>query len=113
MEFNEYQKEALQFASYPQRGNNLIYPALGLCGEAGEAVDKIKKIWRDQEISNGDGYSKEQKIELAKELSDVLWYLAALASELDFPLDYIAALNIAKLKDRHLRGVIKSEGDSR
>ena len=49
MQFNKYQKEAVALAIYGA-GNKIIYPALGLCGEAGEVADKIKKVLRD---SNG------------------------------------------------------------
>ncbi len=113
MKFNEYQEKAYELAQYPQSGANIIYPALGLAGETGEAVDKIKKIWRNQGVSNGKIYTSEQTVELAKELGDVLWYLAAICSELDIELEDVASLNIEKLTSRRERGVIKSEGDNR
>ena len=111
--FNEYQEAARQFADYPQRGLNAVYPALGLVGEAGEAADKVKKIWRNHGTMSAGSYSSEQCRELAKELGDVLWYIAALAFELGYTLEQIAALNVAKLTDRKERNVIKSEGDNR
>lgn len=111
--FEQYQRDALEFAQYPQYGVNLIYPALGLAGEAGEAVDKIKKIWRNQGLTSIFGYSAEQKRALALEISDVLWYVAALASEMGIPLEEIATMNVAKLRDRVVRNVVKSEGDNR
>jgi NTP pyrophosphatase (non-canonical NTP hydrolase) len=111
--FREYQEHALETASYPQQGSNLIYPALKLSGEAGEAADKVGKIWRNQGLTSRHGYSFEQKIELAKEIGDALWYIAALAYELDIPMETIAAMNITKLRDRRERNVIMSEGDNR
>lgn len=113
MNFQEYQEQALEFAQYPQMGANILYPALGLAGESGEAVDKIKKIWRNQGITNGLIYSDAQKLELIKEIGDVLWYAAAMAYELQIPLNTIAVTNIEKLRDRVSRGVVKSEGDNR
>ena len=113
MNFTEYQEQANELAQYPSVGANVVYPALGLAGEAGEAVDKVKKIWRNQGISNAGVYSDSQKLELAKELGDVLWYIAAFAFELKIPLNTIATMNIAKLQDRRERNVIKSEGDNR
>ncbi len=113
MNFTEYQELANATAQYPQQGNNAIYPALGLTGEAGEAADKVKKIWRNQGISNASAYSTEQKTELAKELGDVLWYIAAFAYELKIPMNTIAVMNIEKLQDRVARNVVLSEGDNR
>jgi NTP pyrophosphatase (non-canonical NTP hydrolase) len=113
MDFNEYQVFAGETAQYPQEGNNMAYPMMGLSGEAGEALDKVKKIWRNQGTYNAKVYNPEQRIEIAKELGDVLWYLAAAASELGYTLDIIAQMNIAKLRSRRERGVILSEGDNR
>ena len=113
MNFNEYQEAALGTATYPDIGNNLIYPALGIAGEAGETADKIKKYWRNFGHTKASQLTTEQSIELVKELGDVLWYIAALASELDYPLEFIAERNIEKLLDRRARGVVKSEGDNR
>jgi NTP pyrophosphatase (non-canonical NTP hydrolase) len=113
MTLNEYQQAALETAQYPDRGNNVIYPSLGLAGEAGEAVDKVKKIWRNLGITSGREYLATQRLELAKEIGDVMWYVAALADEIGFDLESVAAMNMAKLKDRKERGVIKSEGDNR
>lgn len=82
-----------------------IYPALGLCGEAGEFADKIKKTWR-----NGTPLDKRAAL---LELGDVLWYLSACARDLGSSLEEVAAMNVAKLLDRRARGVLKSEGDNR
>jgi NTP pyrophosphatase (non-canonical NTP hydrolase) len=90
-----------------------LYPALGLAGEAGETVDKIKKLWRNKGKTEGDQLESDERQELIKEIGDVLWYLAALATELGYPLEAVAMLNIQKLQDRQARGVIKSEGDNR
>jgi NTP pyrophosphatase (non-canonical NTP hydrolase) len=111
--FQEYQEAALETAQYPQFGSNLVYPALKLAGEAGEAADKVGKIWRNQGLTSVTGYSVEQKEALAKEVGDVLWYITALAYELGYGLDQIATGNIEKLRDRRDRGVIKGEGDNR
>jgi NTP pyrophosphatase (non-canonical NTP hydrolase) len=113
MNFNEYQHAALQTADYPYKGRNLLYPALGLTGEAGETADKIKKYWRNFGITSGKQLNDEQRSELIRELGDVTWYCAALASELGISLETIAHINIEKLQDRRKRGVIKSEGDNR
>ena len=48
MDFKEYQKLASTTMIYGE-GNKVIYPTLGLCGEAGEVAEKVKKIMRDKE----------------------------------------------------------------
>ena len=107
MEFNEYQKTARETAIYPAE-LGLIYTALGLTGEAGEVAEKVKKMIRD-DITLDDKYRGK----LARELGDVLWYVANLAFELDYDLADIAAINIQKLMDRQERGQIHGDGDNR
>jgi len=68
MELNTYQAESKKTALYPNVGNNFIYPALGLCGEAGEVAEKIKKILRD----NSSIADTERVNEIKRELGDVL-----------------------------------------
>lgn len=109
MKINEYQQEALRTAIYPARGENISYPALGLTGEAGEVADKIKKIIRDQ----GGILTENNKVELAKELGDVMWYVASLAAELEYSLEEICEMNIEKLKGRTERGTLQGSGDNR
>ena len=106
--FSEYEQQAGTTAMYPDRGNNLYYPALGL-GEVGEVQGKIKKIMRD----SGGVASPEIKQAIAAELGDVLWYVAALAFELGIPMAEIAQNNLQKRADRAQRGVIKGSGDNR
>lgn len=113
MDLNEYQKRALETAAYPNLGDNLVYPAMGLAGEAGEFCDKIKKYWRNTGHMNMEAMTWEQRKECIKELGDILWYVAAAAKELGTTLNYVAWVNIHKLNDRRERGVIKSEGDNR
>ena len=109
MDLNAYQHGARQTARYPDVGANPIYPTLGLCGEAGEVADKVKKVLRDQ---NGC-FSDAVKQSLLLELGDVLWYLAQLASELGFELDQVAEANLEKLASRAARNVISGSGDHR
>ena len=107
--FDLYQDAAEATAIYPNKGDNLYYPALGLAGEAGEVCEKIKKIMRDQE-----GHFTEDDVEeLGKELGDVLWYLTTIATELNISLSVIAEENMKKLASRQQRGVLKGSGDNR
>lgn len=112
MDLDRYQKLALSTAMYPSGLLGLLYTTLGLSGEAGEVADKVKKIIRDQDDPYSD-LSEEKKNELAKEVGDVLWYVATVSHELGFDLSHIATMNINKLLSRKKRKVIKGSGDNR
>lgn len=116
MELNEYQKLALQTAVYPTE-YKILYPALGMNGEAGEVADKVKKVIRDTIVlkdCNGTiVLPKDKSVELAKEVGDVLWYCATLAKDLGFSLEEIAQMNVDKLQSRQSRGKLGGSGDNR
>lgn len=103
---DEYQSASMEVAIYPNRGNNLEYATLGLCGEAGEFANKVKKIQRD-------GMKPETRDALIDELGDSLWYIAAAADELKVSLSEVARRNVEKLRSRKERGVIQGAGDTR
>ena len=109
MNLSEYQEKALTTALYPNQGSNPYYPALGLGGEVGEVLNKVKKIMRDHDGKLTDEYRDI----LRKELGDVLWYVAALSTELGLNLDEIAQLNLEKLFSRKQRGTLGGDGDNR
>lgn len=106
MTMNEYQNLALETAVYPQP---IIYPTLGLTGEAGEVSDKIKKVLRD----NNSQFTADKKFEIAKEIGDVLWYCATLSHDLGYTLEDIARMNYEKLHSRQERGKLHGSGDNR
>lgn len=106
MTFNEYQNEAVKTDIYPMP---IIYPALAVNGEAGEIAEKVKKVLRD----NDSTFTKEAKTAIAKEIGDVLWYLANLANDLGIPLEEIASLNIKKINTRKNKNLICGNGDNR
>lgn len=109
MNFDEYQEKSRKTAKYPNAGKDWIYPMLGLCGEAGEVAEKMKKVLRDC-----DGKINEvKKEEIKKELGDVLWYIAQLSTELNLSLDEIADGNIKKLYNRMERNMLNGDGDDR
>ena len=107
--FDEYQKLAFKLAKYPAKGDNFIYPCLGMSGECGEYTEKVKKCLRD----DGGVITPERKAAMLKELGDVLWYLSANAMELDVTLSEIAQGNIDKLMGRNERGTLQGSGDDR
>ena len=103
MTFGDYQIEARKTAIYPEE-HKIVYPALGLAGEAGEVANKVKKMLRDGKFDRED---------VAAEIGDCLWYIAALCRDLNVDLSDIARNNLKKLKDRQERGTIKGNGDKR
>lgn len=108
MNFETYQEEAARTAIYPPDAD-VLYPMLGLVSEVGELAGKMKKVIRDGPQSS-EPYSDDA---MKAELGDVLWYVAALATDCGWSLDEIARNNIQKLKDRQARGVIRGSGDNR
>jgi NTP pyrophosphatase (non-canonical NTP hydrolase) len=108
MSFEEYQEQAVKTAIYGA-GSTIIYPALGLGNEAGEVLGKIKKVLRD----NDGVYTPDKKAEIAAEVGDVLWYMAALCRDLGIQLEHVAESNLVKLRDRQARNVIQGSGDNR
>jgi NTP pyrophosphatase (non-canonical NTP hydrolase) len=108
VELSEYQRLSRSTAEYP-RQEALTYPALGLAGEAGEFADHAKKVIRD----DGGEVTPQRREAMAKELGDVLWYVAQLASELGLELEQVARDNLDKLLSRQRRGVLSGSGDER
>jgi NTP pyrophosphatase (non-canonical NTP hydrolase) len=108
MEINEYQEKAVSTAIYGEE-HKIVYPMLGLCGETGEVAEKIKKVLRD----NNGNFTIDKKVEIAKELGDVMWYVSALARDLGYPLNEITDINLDKLASRRDRGKIQGNGDNR
>lgn len=109
MTFDEYQELSKGTAQYSDFIPAWVYLALGLAGESGEVVDKLKKVVRN----NSGVFTEEQKLEIAKELGDVLWYISQLCEEMGVSMEQVARMNREKLEDRKARGVLKSRGDNR
>ena len=106
MNFSQYQERANATAIYDTKFS-IMYPTLGLAGEAGEVAEKVKKIIRDNKNI------VDEREDIAKELGDVLWYVAAVARDIGFKLEAIAEMNIEKLESRKERGVLQGNGDNR
>jgi len=103
-----YQKVAKQTAIYP-REQAIIYPTLGLTGEAGEVANKVKKIIRDGTNKNNEDLVQE----ISAEIGDCLWYISVLADDIGCKLSDIANSNLIKLAKRKEKGTIHGSGDNR
>jgi len=103
-----YQQVAKTTAIYP-REQAIIYPTLGLTGEAGEVANKVKKIIRDGTDKNNEDMVQA----LSSEIGDCLWYIAVLADDVGVKLSDIANSNLLKLANRKEKGTIRGSGDNR
>lgn len=108
MDFQDYQQKARETAIYPSE-HSILYPTLGLCGEAGEVAEKVKKVIRDK----GGEFDEFDRMNIRKELGDVLWYMAQICSDLDLRLESIAIANVEKLRLRKEKGTLSGSGDDR
>lgn len=97
-----YQQNVLKYA--PDHHDyllNVIYAAMGMCGEAGEASELVKKYaYHDHAIDTEH---------LARELGDVLWYVSYMAHLFGYPLGKIMAMNQEKLAKRYPDGKFDAE----
>ena len=121
MTLQEYHDKAM--STNKESSDNITYSVMGLTAEVGEIADKIAK-WRRRGMvnisdnrlvwntSNEDDVTYYRR-ELAKEVGDVLWFCAHLSRQLGYTLEEVANMNIAKLRDRAMRGVIEGNGDNR
>lgn len=103
MNFDMYQSMCRAFRAASASHEYLV---MGLLAEAGEVADKYAKALRD-------GPSLDFDTALAKELGDILWFIASIADDLDIPMSEIAQGNIDKLTSRKARNVIHGSGDDR
>jgi NTP pyrophosphatase (non-canonical NTP hydrolase) len=80
MKLLDYAKQARSTAIYPQ-SDSYIYPSLGIGGEVGELCEKLDKLnWA----------SRDDRGPARKEVSDVLWYIAAVAHDAGIPMDKLS-----------------------
>ena len=105
MKLNEYQKAVL---GYRLPSADSMYVVLGLAGEAGEVCSAVAKGIRDG-ISDDKAFVDNLK----KELGDVLWFIAAIADDLNLTLEDVAVSNCVKLDSRAERQVLGGSGDNR
>lgn len=97
MNANDYQQLALRSeAPGRSRDERLLNAALGLCGEAGEWADTLKK-----HVFHAHPLDRDA---LSKELGDILWYVALACDALELQMSDVMAENIEKLRQRYPEG---------
>jgi NTP pyrophosphatase (non-canonical NTP hydrolase) len=109
LELDMYQRAAAETAIYPTLGHQIVYPALGLAGEAGEVAEKVKKMCRDDSCI----LTEDRRQAIKKELGDVLWYVSETARCAGLDLSDVAWTNIKKLELKQKQGQLQGSGDDR
>ena len=111
--FDDYQDWTDSTAMYTRPQTNFIYPALKLAGEAGEVAEEAGKLIRPEDDYNNIPWDEADRMRIAKELGDVLWYLARVARAFNLELSEVAAMNVEKLEERKAKGTIHGRGSDR
>lgn len=97
-----YQLDVLKYApDYQHYMPNVLYAAIGMCGEAGEVSELVKKY-----AYHGHTIDTEH---LARELGDVLWYVSYMAHLFGYSLGKIMEMNQDKLAKRYPDGKFDEE----
>ena len=109
MTVKEYEEFMQTSKFYPQDKLPITYPILGLNGEAGEAAEKVKKCWRD----NDGVFTDEINKTILKELADVLWYIWAAADDMGYTLADVFLTSMKKVKERQKTNTVHGNGDDR
>ena len=113
MHFNEYQIATRETDLGTGERHNIkptwLYYVLGVGGETGELLEKIKKHFRDDYGVMTD----EKKKEIIKEMGDIQWYLARLADAFGIKFNDVAEENLKKLLSRKKRNKLHGNGDDR
>lgn len=92
-----YRLQELQGQGF--RSERLLTASVGMCAEAGEFTEIVKKI-----IFQGKPVNEENMFHLKRELGDIMWYVAQACMGLDISLDEIMEMNVEKLKSRYPGG---------
>lgn len=104
---DDYQRAALRTAQTDKYSPDdlLQNGVMGLCGEAGEVIDIVKKVmFQGHELSRKD---------IRDELGDVAWYWSLACYALGFKASEVLEANIEKLKGRYKDGFSKERSINR
>lgn len=102
MTFDQYQQKAYYAVQeHESHKEAMSHWAIGLTEEAGEVNGDIKhKYYNYEDVSD---------MKMAEELGDVLWYIAALCTELGISLEAVAQLNVAKNRHKYPDGAFDKD----
>ncbi len=92
-----YRLEELEGEEFP--AERLLTASVGMCAEAGEFTEIIKKI-----CFQGKPVNEENLFHLKRELGDIMWYVAQACISLNISLDEVLTMNVEKLSARYPEG---------
>ena len=92
-----YRIQELEGQEFPSE--RLLTASVGMCAEAGEFTEIVKKI-----IFQGKPVNEENLFHLKRELGDIMWYVAQACIGLDISLDEVLEMNVEKLVARYPGG---------
>ena len=92
-----YRIQELEGQGFPSE--RLLTASVGMCAEAGEFTEVVKKI-----VFQGKPVNKENLFHLKRELGDIMWYVAQACIGLDISLDEVLEMNVEKLVARYPGG---------
>lgn len=92
-----YRLQELEGQEFPSE--RLLTASVGMCAEAGEFTEIVKKI-----IFQGKPVNEENLFHLKRELGDIMWYVAQACIGLNISLDEVLEMNVEKLVARYPGG---------
>ena len=78
-----------------------------------QTMESLRHLTIEETYELGDAIIDNELQEMKKELGDVLWYIAQMATELGADMNEIAEGNSEKLYSRKERGTLHGSGDNR
>ena len=92
-----YRIQELQGQGFPSE--RLLTASVGMCAEAGEFTEVVKKI-----VFQGKPVNEDNLFHLKRELGDIMWFVAQACMGLDTTIDEIIEMNVEKLSSRYPHG---------
>ena len=106
-----YRVQELEGQGFPSE--RLLTASVGMCAEAGEFTEVVKKI-----VFQGKPVNEENLFHLKRELGDIMWYVMQACMGLNISLEEIVEMNVEKLMARYPEGAFdvyfsenRKEGD--
>ena len=106
-----YRIQELEGQGFPSE--RLLTASVGMCAEAGEFTEVVKKI-----VFQGKPVNEDNLFHLKRELGDIMWYVMQACMGLDTDLNEIIEMNVEKLASRYPDGAFdvhfsenRKEGD--
>ncbi len=104
MLIEDYKKKALKCLQPNLKNNNeelVVYGCIGLAGEVGELINKLKKIMYHQNYIEGIDKYYQNKDDLILEIGDIMFYIISLTQAIGIDFNDCLIKNLEKIEKRH------------